>query len=124
MVNPSKQKGTAAETALVDWFRSHGHTGAHRNPPAGTNDVGDIGGVTTWCDIYGEAAYVVIEVKNRRDLATSIRDGLNELEAEKITAGTRHGVLVTKSRGVGLGRAGEWYAIRRVADDPQIGDKT
>jgi Holliday junction resolvase len=114
-VNRSKAKGTAAETALLRWLGEQGHD-AVRNPPAGAKDVGDLT-VYIPCD-YGDYG-VTIEVKNRADIAGAIRDGLNELDVEKANAGTDHGVLVVKPRG--KGDPGDWYAIRRVADDPEIG---
>jgi Holliday junction resolvase len=110
--NPSKQRGTAAETALLRWLHDAGHR-AIRNPPAGNNDVGDL-------TLYlGPHINVTIEVKNRRDLAAAIRDGLHALEVEKQNAGTPNGVLVLKRRGVG--DPGRWLAIRLVQDDPEIG---
>jgi len=115
-VNRSKAKGTAAETALLRWLGEQGHD-AVRNPPAGAKDVGDLTvGVIDVCE--GQYA-VTIEVKNRADIATAIRDGLNELDVEKANAGTDHGVLVVKPRG--KGDPGAWYAVRRVVDDPEIG---
>jgi Holliday junction resolvase len=110
-MNRSKAKGTAAETALLRWLVDEGHA-AHRNPPAGSNDVGDL-------TVRRGAQWITIEVKNRADIATAIRDGLNELDVEKANAGTDHGVLVVKPRG--KGDPGAWYAVRRVADDPEIG---
>jgi Holliday junction resolvase len=118
MSNPSKAKGTAAETALLRWLISHGHA-AVRNPPSGNKDVGDLTVAQMTYDF--EPFAITIEVKNRRDLATAIRDGLAELEVEKKNAGTAEGLLVVKPKG--KGDPGDWYAIRRVKDDPQIGDR-
>jgi Holliday junction resolvase len=112
MANPSKQKGTAAETALLRWLREAGHL-AWRNPPAGNKDVGDLG-VTT-----SDGGLTVVEVKNMADLARAINEGIAELDAEKANAGTDHGVLVCKRRGVG--DPGRWLAIREVRHDPEIG---
>ena len=61
----------------------------------------------------------VIEVKNHANLATAINDGLAELDAEMVNAGTSHGVLVVKRRG--KGDPGEWLAVRKVRNDPEIG---
>jgi Holliday junction resolvase len=112
MANPSKQKGTAAEVGLLAWLREAGHL-AWRNPPAGNKDVGDLG-VTT-----SDGGLTVVEVKNMADLARAINEGIAELDTEKTNAGTDHGVLVVKRRG--KGDPGEWLAIRRVCDDPEIG---
>jgi hypothetical protein len=122
MVNPPRKKGTAAESALVAWLRGHGHPDARRNAPNGSRDVGDIGGIETPCTTspcFIAHDVVVVEVKSVRDLARGINEGLAELEVEKYNAGTGHGVLVVKR--VGKGDPGEWLAIRRVADDPELG---
>lgn len=42
MSNPSKAKGTAAETALVNWARQNGFAQAQRLALTGTQDRGDI----------------------------------------------------------------------------------
>ena len=126
-MNRSKAKGTAAETALLRWLHSNDHPEATRNPPAGAKDVGDL-----TCD-YADGhprchrCYpwdtqhppLIIEVKNHANLATAINDGLAELDAEMVNAGTTHGVLVVKRRG--KGDPGEWLAIRKVRNDPEIG---
>lgn len=112
MSNPSKAKGTAAETALLRWLYDNGHPEAIRNPPAGVKDVGDL-------LVYSRGHRVVIEVKSVKDVARGIREGLAELEAEKRNAQARHGVLVVKRHGTS--DPGEWYAIRRVCDDPELG---
>ena len=114
MVNKAKALGTAAETALLRWLHQNGHKDAVRNPPAGTKDVGDIT-VGGW-DRYDP---IVVEVKNHANLATAINDGLAELDVEMVNAGTSHGVLVVKRRG--KGDPGQWLAIRRVKNDPEIG---
>jgi hypothetical protein len=62
---------------------------------------------------------VVVEVKSMADVARAINEGITELEMEKANAGTSHGVLVLKRRGIT--DPGEWLAIRKVCDDPEIG---
>lgn len=122
MSNPSKAKGTAAETALLRWLHGHGHPEVVRNPPSGASDVGDL---TVWIDGpeddegWVTDVRVVIEVKSVKDVARGIREGLAELEAEKRNAQARHGVLVVKRHGTS--DPGEWYAIRRACDDPELG---
>lgn len=54
MSNPAKRKGTAAETAVVQWLRDKGYQ-AQRNRAGWTNDQGDVDAING----------VVIEVKNR-----------------------------------------------------------
>jgi hypothetical protein len=60
-----------------------------------------------------------VEVKSMADVARAINEGITELEMEKANAGTSHGVLVLKRRGIT--DPGEWLAIRKVCDDPEIG---
>lgn len=114
MSNPSKKRGTAAEVALLLWLHHNGHPEAVRNPPGGRVDVGDLR-----CEEPEMNMPVVIEVKSVKDLARGIAEGLAELDVEKSNAGAEHGVLVVKRRGVA--DPGGWLAIRRVADDPELG---
>lgn len=128
MSNPSKRKGTDAEVKLLAWLKANGHKDAVRNPPAGAKDVGDL-----CCSVLtspGDGVYdpddamtwwepCVIEVKSWKDVAAAMRQGIAELEVEKQNAGTGHGVLVLRRRGVT--DPGEWYAVRRVCDDPELG---
>lgn len=126
MANPSKARGTAAETALLRWLHDNGHAEAVRNPPAGVKDVGDLR-CETWVydpdDDSGAGAEhpvpVVIEVKAYKDLAAGINRGLAELEVEMDNAGATHGVLVVKRRG--KGDPGDWLACRLVRNDPELG---
>lgn len=120
MANPSKRKGTDAEVKLLAWLISKGRS-AIRNPPAGSKDVGDLAVELPYFLPNGSraSAEVVIEVKNHANLATAINDGLAELDAEIHNAGTEHGVLVVKRRG--KGDPGEWLAVRKVRNDPEIG---
>ena len=119
-MNPSKRKGTDAEVKLLAWLKDHDHR-ARRNPPGGKYDVGDLAVEMPYYLPNGSraSAEVVIEVKNHANLATAINDGLAELDAEMVNAGTDHGVLVCKRRG--KGDPGEWLAIRKVRNDPEIG---
>ena len=59
MANPSKAKGTAWETAVVDYLRANGHPHAERRALSGNTDRGDIAGVPG----------VVIECKNAKTMA-------------------------------------------------------
>lgn len=120
MSNPSKRKGTAAETALLAWLLGRGAR-ARRNPPAGIKDVGDLGVEIPYFlpDGSRASAELVVEVKNCRDVATAINLGLAELDVEMANAGAAHGVLVVKRRG--KSDPGEWLAVRRVRNDPELG---
>lgn len=110
--NSPKRKGTAAETALLRWLHDNDYLDAIRNPPAGTKDVGDL-------TVFPGPYAITVEVKNWADIAAAIREGLDELDVEMHNAGTEHGVLVVKPKG--KGDPGDWYAIRRVRNDPEIG---
>lgn len=128
MSNPSKRKGSDAEIRLLAWLHQNGHKDAVRNPPAGSKDVGDL-----TCDTFEfgddlcpdcgffspEDVDCVIEVKSFKDVAAALRQGVAELDVEMGNAGTAHGVLVVKRRGVS--DPGEWYAVRKVRNDPEIG---
>lgn len=87
MVNRSKAKGTAWETAVVNALTKDGHRGVERRALQGALDKGDIAG------IHG----VVIECKNaqRIDLA----GWLDEAEAERINAGAWLGAVWFKRKG-------------------------
>jgi len=115
MANPSKRKGTDAEIKLLAWLKENGHPEAVRNPPMGAKDVGDLRMYNAEEGTYN----YVIEVKNWADQTAAINQGLAELDAEMVNAGTAHGVLVVKRRG--KGDPGDWIAVRLVRNDPEIG---
>lgn len=48
MSSRSKQKGTAWETAVVEWLKGHDIRTAARSALHGANDIGDIIGVENW----------------------------------------------------------------------------
>jgi hypothetical protein len=97
VANPSKQKGTAWETSVVNWLRSNGHPYAERRTLAGSADKGDISGVPG----------VVLEAKNCRQI--TLAAWCDELEVEMGNAGVDLGAVVIKRRGTtDVGRA---YAV-------------
>ena len=118
--NPSKRKGTTAETALLRWLHDNGHPDALRNPPAGSKDVGDLE-TLAYCNEAGHYVRCTIEVKHysAERMSTALANGTAELEVEKANAGTAHGVLVVRRPGVT--DPSRWYAVRLVKDDPEIG---
>ena len=101
-MSKAKQKGTAAETALVKFLQGQGFPGAERRALAGINDLGDITG--TPCLVW--------EVKNQKKY--NIPEWLRETEIERNNADADYGVLVVKPNGVGLTKAGEFWAIMPV----------
>lgn len=96
-MSKQKQKGTAAETAVVRWLRDNGFPYAERRALTGSADQGDVTG----------CGPVVIEVKNHKtlDLAGWVR----ELEVEMGNAKVDFGTVVAKKRGTT--DPGEFYAI-------------
>lgn len=97
MANRSKQKGTAAETAVVNWLREHGHPYAERRTLSGSQDRGDISGIPGLC----------VEVKNcaRWEAAQWV----TEATIEAANAGVPVGVVVAKKKGTT--NPGDWYVV-------------
>lgn len=101
-MSASKRKGTAAETAVVNYLHEHGYPCAERRALAGINDRGDIAGIPDVC----------IEIKScaRTELAAWI----DELSIEMINARAHTGAVVHKRRG--KGDPAEWFATMRFED--------
>jgi len=105
IVSRSKQIGTAAETAVVSYFRDHGFPGAERRALTGYLDQGDLTGLGPVC----------VEVKSGNSAAIA-SDGqvalwLAETETERENARADVGVLVLKRSGIGSANAGRWWAV-------------
>lgn len=100
-MSKSKQKGTAAETAVVKWLSGKRRNKIERRSLNGANDRGDITGIPK----------VVIEVKNhaRMELAEWVR----ELQTEMANDNAETGVVIHKKRGTT--DVGEWYATMPVS---------
>jgi Holliday junction resolvase len=96
-VSKAKQKGTAAETAVVRYLREVGWPYAERLALSGNKDRGDVTGLPG----------IVVEVKACKtwDLAGWIK----ELQAEMKNAGADIGVLVVKRKG--FTDPADWYWI-------------
>lgn len=99
-MSKSKQKGTAAETAVVNWLKDKGRKHVERRALSGLLDRGDIAGVPG----------VVFEVKNhqRMELSAWLKELLVEMENDKADTG----VLIHKRKGTT--NVGEWYATMTV----------
>lgn len=97
MVNRSKAKGTAGETAIVEYLKSRGWRYAERRTLSGSKDRGDIAGI----------AGVVIEAKN----ANAITPGpwLNEAHVERDNDSSRIGVVWFKRRQTT--DPGKWFVL-------------
>jgi hypothetical protein len=99
MVNKPKQRGTAAESAVVSFLRTAGFPYAERLALQGGKDRGDITGIPG----------VVIEVKAVQEYA--FNQWLTEARVERDNAGADFGLVVAKPRLVGTSKTGQWYAL-------------
>ena len=104
MVNKPKQKGTAAESAVVSFLRTEGFPHAERLALQGGKDRGDITGIPG----------IVIEVKAVQEYA--FNQWLNEARVERDNAGADFGLVVAKPRLVGTTKTGHWYALMYAHD--------
>lgn len=100
-MSKAKQKGTAAETAVVNWLKSKGRKHVERRSLNGSSDRGDIAGLPG----------VVIEVKNHARMELS--QWLSELEVEMHNDKADTGIVIHKKKGTT--NVGEWYATMPVA---------
>ena len=96
-MNPSKQKGTAYETAVAEWFSDRGFP-THRRASTGANDQGDL-------RIAGMAA--TVECKNHK--AINLAGWVDELVVERRNAAAKIGVLAIKRRGRNAG--GSYFVV-------------
>jgi hypothetical protein len=97
-MSKSKQKGTLAETAVVEFFKTF-FPKVERRVLYGKNDKGDVAGVP----------HFAVEVKNQKTY--KISEWLEETEQERINAGEPYGVLIVKPNRVGVGSVGRWWGI-------------
>lgn len=94
-MNKPKQRGTAAETAVLRYVRENGFPHAYRQTLAGSKDLGDIRLDDT----------TIIEVKSVATAATGqpgaalLAKWMGEMAAERKNAGAFRGVLVVKRKG-------------------------
>jgi hypothetical protein len=96
MSNPKKQKGTAAETAVVKYLKETFNINVERRALTGSQDKGDISGIED----------VVLEVKNQKTMM--LGQWIDELEVEISNANAVTGAVVHKRKGTT--DVGEWYA--------------
>ena len=94
-MSASKRKGTAAETAIVNYLRAMGFVHVERRALNGTADRGDIAGIPG----------VVIEAKNcaRQELAAWVQ----EAETERDNDHASLGAVWHKRRG--KGHPADWF---------------
>jgi hypothetical protein len=105
-MSKAKAKGTAAETAFVNWLReqSDDYVTVERRVTNGAYDRGDIAGIP----------HTVIEIKSGARL--NIQEWLRELDAEIANAKALVGYLVIKPKGIGSANVQNWWIIQRVGD--------
>lgn len=102
MSNPSKQKGTAAETALVRYLQANGFPEARRQPLYGNKDRGDV-----WV-----CPWLIAEVKAYKTWTDlDVDRWLAECEFERINASADECWLVVKR--VGKACPGNWHLFKR-----------
>jgi hypothetical protein len=108
VANPSKAKGTKAETDLVRWLQTQGHSSVERRALHGNADRGDIIGLPS----------MVVSVKMRKAGAAMDWSGwLNDLRG-MVTNATPAGMddlcglLVVKR--TGYPDPGRWYAVQEL----------
>jgi len=96
-MNKSKQKGTAAESAVVKTMNANGWEAVERRALQGALDKGDIAGLPR----------VVIEVKDQN--ALSFGPWLKEAQVERDNAQADIGVVWAKRRG--FTDASKWFVV-------------
>ncbi len=89
MTNPARNKGTAFETAVVEYMRTHGFVYAERRALHGNKDKGDIAGIPGF----------VAEAKCCK--TTTLGPWLDEAHLEARNAHATIGVVIHKRRGKG-----------------------
>lgn len=101
----SKRIGTPVETAVARYFQAHGFPHCERRALSGVEDKGDLTGIPGLCvEIKGGKA-----AENASD--GQIQAWLDETETERMNARADIGILAVKRKGVGLNRAGEFWAV-------------
>lgn len=110
MANPSKAKGTAAETAVLRYATAHGFAWTERLALSGIHDRGDLS------LLPGRA--VIVEVKNHAGVASTgqptaatLTAWMAQTQAEATNAGADHGLLVVKR--AGTADPGRWFTYLR-----------
>jgi len=103
-MSKAKQKGTAAETAVVRFLQGQGFPLAERRALGGGSsgeDLGDITGIPMLC----------MEVKNHATY--KIPAWIKETETERKNARADYGILIVKPNGVGMtpDKVGQWWGI-------------
>ena len=99
-MNRNKRKGTAAETAFVQFMNANGYPAVERRALQGKADRGDIAGLPG----------IVIEIKSGSRLALS--EWVKEMQIEMVNDGSTEGYLVIKPKG--KGKVEDWWIVTTV----------
>lgn len=86
-MSAARRKGTAWESAIVDYLRANGAPHAERRALGGAKDRGDIAGIPG----------LVCEAKSHTGLR--LADWVDEVEQERVNAGAAIGIVWVKRRG-------------------------
>ncbi|MFB8071088.1 hypothetical protein [Streptomyces californicus] len=105
MANPSKQRGTAWESALVAYLREHHNPGAHRNVQMGAKDIGDIDG------------YYLHALEAKAEKTITLSSYIAQANREAVHVGQPYGCAVIKRRMKGTANG---YVVRDVATDVRL----
>ncbi len=105
MTNPSKQKGTAWETAVVSYLRDHGFPQVERRTLHGNQDQGDIAGIPDW----------VLELKATKTI--DLAGAIDEAILESVNADADFYAAIIKRR---QKSAGEAYVVMDLAQFTRI----
>lgn len=100
-MSAAKRKGTAWETALVNYFKENGLPSARRVAQQGREDLGDIHGISPF---IGQA-------KNYRSIVDGLNEGVKGANDQRIRAGEDFGVALVKRPGKGVAQG---YAVMTV----------
>ncbi|GAA3018701.1 hypothetical protein [Streptomyces fulvorobeus] len=105
MANASKAKGTAWESALVDYLRTNHNPGARRNAQMGRLDIGDIDG------------YYLHATEAKAEKTITLSDYIRQANREAVHAGQPFGCAIVKRRMKGTA---DGYVVRDVATDVRL----
>lgn len=96
MANPNKAKGDRAEREAAHLLSAMLDREVRRKLGAGRqDDTGDLDGVTNW----------TLQVKNRRDIARTIREGMPQLEIQRLNNRTDNAAMLCRQTG------GSWIVV-------------
>ena len=99
MTNPQKAKGDQGEREIAAHINALTGWPVRRKLGAGRqDDAGDLDGIPD----------CTVQVKNFRDVLRAIREAVDDLETQRVNAGTTHAVAFIRRPG------GRWLAVQTV----------